>query len=204
MPDRHRQESMRTEDNGDSAAVILLHGRGATADSILQLGEELASDAFLIAPQAHRNTWYPHGFMEPRDDNQPWLDAALDRVSDAFEVAAEEGFTREDVHLIGFSQGACLATEYAASNADRYGSVSGLSGGLIGQDIDQERYQDSMDGTPVFLGCSDQDPHIPVERVEATAQVFKNLGADVDTRLYEGMGHTVNSDEKDAIQALLS
>lgn len=204
MDDGHGQEEILTGEVGDpEKAVILVHGRGATAGSIQRFGRQIASDAVLIAPQAHDNTWYPRGFMEPREDNQPWLRSALRRVQDCLTVAEDHGFGPDETALIGFSQGACLATEYAAANADRYLGVFGLSGGLIGQEIDRDRYTGSMDGTPVFLGCSDRDPHIPQERVEETAAVFEDLDADLDKRIYEGMGHTINEDEQDAIRELL-
>ncbi len=204
MVDPHGQEDILTTEIGEpTKAVILVHGRGATAGSIQRFGRDVVSDAVLIAPQAHRNTWYPHGFMEPRERNQPWLDAALERITDCLNIAGDHGFAHDETALIGFSQGACLATEYAATNADRYLGVFGLSGGLIGQEIEQEQYDGSMDGNPVFLGCSDRDPHIPLERVEETAAVFEDLGADIDKRIYEGMGHTINEDEQEAIRAKL-
>lgn len=204
MADRHQDEEILTAEVGDpDKAVVLLHGRGATAGSIQRFGKQVTDDAVLIAPQAHRNTWYPNGFMEPREDNQPWLDSALERVRDCLELAQDHGFDRTETALIGFSQGACLATEYAASDPTEYLGVFGLSGGLIGQDIEDNRYSGSMDGTYVFLGCSDQDPHIPQERVDGTAAVFKRLDADVDERIYDDMGHNINEDEKDAIRELL-
>jgi phospholipase/carboxylesterase len=205
MADRHQDEEILTAEVGDpEKTVVLVHGRGATAGSIQRFGRQVTDDAVLIAPQAHRNTWYPNGFMEPREDNQPWLDDALERVQDCLEIATDRGFERAETALIGFSQGACLATEYAASNPTEYLGVFGLSGGLIGQEVEKDRYSGDMDGTPVFLGCSDRDPHIPQERVDATAAVFDDLDADVDKRIYEGMGHTINDDEQLAIRELLT
>lgn len=184
-------------------AVVLLHGRGATAGGILELGAAVADDALLLAPQAPGREWYPESFLAPREENQPHLDDALATVADAMDRARDRGFAPDRVALLGFSQGACLATEYAASNPRRYRAVVGLSGGLIGEEVDRDRYSGDLAGTEVFLGCSDEDPHIPAERVIATASVLDDLGGDVERRFYGGMGHTVNQDEKDAVRALL-
>lgn len=200
----HDDGDVLTEEVGEPGkAVVLLHGRGAIAASFLGSVRELVDDAVLIAPQAHQRTWYPSSFMEPREQNQPWLDAALERVAGMLDRAADAGCDPDSAHLIGFSQGACLATEFAAANARRYGSVTALSGGLIGEAVEQHRYDGDMGGTPVFLGCSDTDPHIPEQRVHETAAVFEGLGADVDERIYPGMGHTVNEDEREYIRGLL-
>ncbi len=198
----HRGDILQRAQGDPDMAVILLHGRGASARAILDLGERIAPDALLLAPQADGREWYPRSFLAPRTENQPHLDAALTRVADALDRAADRGIDRSDSHLVGFSQGACLAAEFAASNPDRYGSVGILSGGLIGDTVDTERYTGDMDGTPVFLGCSDQDPHIPVDRVHLTAQVLDALDADVDERIYPGMGHTVTDDEVAALRDL--
>ncbi|MDY6765878.1 MAG: dienelactone hydrolase family protein [Candidatus Nanohaloarchaea archaeon] len=198
MADIHADGPLLEEDVGaPEKAVILLHGRGAAAESILELGRDVADDALLLAPEAEQRQWYPEPFMQPRQENQPWLDAALDRVAAVIEEAGDRGFDTDMIHLIGFSQGACLAAEYTAAAPGRYGSVSVLSGGLIGEEVDA--FDGDLERTPVFIGCSDQDPYIPLDRVEATADVFQQLNADVDLRIYEGMGHTVNDDERSAI-----
>lgn len=190
-------------DDADQA-VILLHGRGATAQSILELAEQFdTADAAFLAPQAASRTWYPESFLAPIDDNEPWLSSALQCVGTLLEEVQNAGIGEGDAFLIGFSQGACLATEYAARNANRYGGVVGLSGGLIGDKLDRSRYTGDMDGTPVFLGCSDRDPHIPVDRVHDTADVFEALDADVEKRIYEGMGHTIIDDELAFVRQLL-
>lgn len=186
------------------AALILLHGRGANAASILLLAEELYHPSFAyLAPQAANNTWYPYTFLAPLQQNEPWLSAALDRVGEVVATVEAAGVPAERIVLGGFSQGACLASEFMARNARRYGGLVPFSGGLIGPPGTPRAYAGSLDGTPVFLGCSDVDAHIPKERVEETAAVLANLGAQVTMRLYLGMGHTINADEIEQARALL-
>jgi predicted esterase len=186
------------------AAAVLVHGRGATAESILSLAPLVDPGGFtFLAPQAAGGTWYPWSFMEPIERNEPWLSSALALLSDLLDRTAAAGIPAERTVLLGFSQGACLTLEFAARNARRYGAVVGLSGGLIGPEGTLRDYAGSLDGTPVFLGCSDVDSHIPKERVEETADVMRRLGGDVEVRLYPGMGHTINQDELDAAGALL-
>lgn len=178
------------------AAVVMVHGRGASAQSILGMaGEFEVEGVAFLAPQAAGNTWYPNSFLEPMETNQPGLDSGLRAVSDAIEAATDAGIARERVMLLGFSQGACLASEFVARNATRYGGLAALSGGLIGPEGTPREYDGSLDGTPVFVGCSDRDPHIPLERVEETTSVLDDLDAEVTERIYEGMGHGVNDDE---------
>ncbi len=182
------------------AVLVLLHGRGATARSILPLGDEVARllpglRLAMVAPQAANTTWYPYSFLAPLESNEPWLSSALERVAFIVSELADEGVPAERVVLAGFSQGACLASEYVARNARRWGGLGALSGGLIGPPDTPRAYDGSLDGTPVFLGCGMPDPHIPTERVRETAEVLEGLGADVDMRLYPGLGHTVNAEE---------
>lgn len=185
-------------------AMIMIHGRGATAQDILMLGRELDHPDFVyLAPQAFQNSWYPYGFMNPMDSNQPYLDSALRVISGLLDHLRQEGFSASQIMLAGFSQGACLATEYVARNPDRYGGIAGLSGGLIGPEGTPRDYPGELDGTPVFLGCSDVDFHIPKERVLETADVFRRMGAEVTDRLYPGMGHTVNRDEISFVRAMM-
>ncbi len=187
-----------------STAAILIHGRGASPEDILSLTAHLdLSTVAYLAPQAAGHSWYPHSFLAPLSSNQPWLDSALRRLDELVAAAVSHGLLRSRIFLLGFSQGACLALEYAARNATRYAGVAGLSGGLIGPALEPDRYNGSFDGTPVFLGCSDVDPHIPLERVHATADHLRGQGADVDARIYPGMGHLVNRDELDAVANLL-
>lgn len=185
-------------------AVVLIHGRGASAEDILGLAGELDTAGLaIVAPQAPGGAWYPYGFMQPITRNEPWLSAALGTVGAIVAQLGEGGIGPERIVLLGFSQGACLVTEWAARNARRYGGVVALSGGLIGPDGTPRDYEGTLDGTPVFLGCSDVDFHIPKERVTESATVLGGLGAAVDLRLYPGMGHTVNEDELAAAQAIL-
>jgi predicted esterase len=185
-------------------AMIMLHGRGASAGDILGLAREFpqAGLAFL-APQATGFTWYPYSFLEPTSRNEPALSSALALVDQLVRGLEAQGIPAESIYLLGFSQGACLALEYAARHARRYAGLIGLSGGLIGAPGTPRDYDGSLDGTPVFLGCSDVDPHIPLGRVQETAQFLEKLGGVVDVRIYKGMGHTVNLDEVKAIQTLL-
>jgi predicted esterase len=186
-------------------ALILIHGRGASAESILEFASELQAPGFAyLAPQAAGYTWYPNRFTAPIESNQPWLDSALRRIDLIVQNLTVAGTPYAAIYLLGFSQGACLALEYAARNPRRYGGVVGLSGGLIGPPGTILDHLGSMDGTPVFLGCSDRDPHIPKERVIETAAQFERMGADVDMRLYENMGHTVNQAEIEAVREILS
>jgi predicted esterase len=189
---------------GASGALILAHGRGASAGGMLELANLLGVNGLaVLAPQANNGTWYPYRFLEPRERNEPHLSSALAVVATLLDALADAGVPAERTVLLGFSQGACLVTDFAASNPRRYGAVIGLSGGLIGETIDPDQFRGSLNGTPVFLGCSDVDPHIPVERVDETAVVFERLGADVATRIYPGMAHTINEDELAHVQALV-
>ena len=186
------------------AGLVLLHGRGASAQGMLQLADDLdVPDVAHLAPQARMRSWYPQSFMAPRDQNEPELSSALDTVGTVLNDVREAGLGPDRTVLLGFSQGACLATTYAAQRPQRYGGVVGLSGGLIGPEGASFDYDGSLDATPVFLGCSDQDPYIPQERVEETAEVLRGLDAEVTTRIYEGLGHTTNDDELQRVRSLL-
>ena len=184
--------------------VILVHGRGDSAAGILGLtGEFDLPDVAWIAPQAAANTWYPYSFLSPIAQNEPGLSSALRVLDEIVQKLGTEGVTPDRIVLMGFSQGACLSQEFAARHAGRYHAIVGLSGGLIGPPGTPRDYPGSFDHTPVFLGCSDVDPHIPEVRVRESADVFRRMGADVDARIYPGMGHTVNADEIEAVTALL-
>jgi phospholipase/carboxylesterase len=188
-----------------SAAAVLVHGRGATARSIVGMAETFhRSGVAYLAPQANRNTWYPNPFTAPVESNEPGRTSGLQAISDAIGAAADAGIPTERVLLLGFSQGACLASEFVARNPDRYGGLAALSGGLIGETIDEGDYAGDLETTPVFLGCSDVDPHIPEERVHETTAVFERLNADVTERLYPGMGHTINQDEADHVSEMVA
>ena len=188
-----------------TAAMILVHGRGASAEDILSLGRELGRpDLAYLAPQAEGYSWYPYSFLAPLERNEPGLSNGLALIGHLVDRLGEEGIPPERTVLLGFSQGACLTLEYAARNARRYGGVVGLSGGLIGPPGTPRSYPGSFKGTPVFLGCSDRDPHIPLDRVKETTQVLTGMGAQVSERIYPAMGHTVNEDELERVRELLA
>lgn len=187
-----------------AGALILIHGRGAGAQDILGLGREVTGalgrrDMLLFAPHAMRSTWYPNRFMEPVATNQPWLDSARAALRFLVDHVTAGGMSPEKVFLLGFSQGACLAADTAARHPRRYGGIFVLSGGLIGPAGTAFDFAGDLEGTPVLIGCSDMDPHIPLERVRETSKALRNLGAAADERIYPGMGHTVNADELKAI-----
>ena len=178
------------------AAAVLVHGRGASAEDILTLADEFGQDDIAyLAPQAPGHTWYPYSFLAPLSQNEPHLSSALATVGVVLDQLAREGFAAGRVALIGFSQGGCLALEYVARNAKRYGAVAGLSAGLIGPPGTPRAYRGSLAETPVFLGCSDVDGHIPLERVQESRDVLGHMGAAVTERIYPGMGHAINADE---------
>ncbi|MBI1297769.1 phospholipase [bacterium] len=186
------------------AAMILIHGRGSSAEDMLGLARLFAQDGFVfVAPQAAGNTWYPNRFIAPIESNEPNLSSALALVDSLVEQVGEQGIPQEKVVLLGFSQGACLVQEYAVRNAGKYGGIVGLSGGLIGPPGTEWTFGGSLEGTPVFLGCSDVDFHIPIERVDESATVFERMGATVTKRIYPGMGHTVNEDEIEFVRTLI-
>jgi len=184
--------------------AIFIHGRGASADNILAVARELRlNDVAFVAPQAAGHTWYPLSFLAPIERNEPWLTSALTMVDGLVTTLEAQGVPSERIAIGGFSQGACLTLEFAARNPRRYAAVIGLSGGLIGPPGTPRTYEGLLTGTPIFLGCSDVDPHIPVERVRESAAVLEQMGAFVDARIYPRMGHTVNDDELAAVRALL-
>lgn len=191
------------------AALVLVHGRGGSGAGMIPFGRELVARAdaadrvALLAPQASDFQWYPRPFLAPLAENQPGLDSALGRLASILDELEAAGLPATRVVLLGFSQGACLASEFAARDARRRGGLVVLSGGLIGPEVERARYGGSLAGTPVLVGCSDRDPHIPVARVRETSRVLGELGAAVDERIYPEMGHTVNDDELDAAAGIL-
>lgn len=185
-------------------ALILTHGRGATAESILSLAPLLgADDLAWFAPQASGNTWYPFSFLSPIPQNEPGITSGIQVLRDLVAYIEKAGIPAERIVLAGFSQGACLTLEFGARHARRYGALVGFSGGLIGPDGTPRDYAGSLDGTPVFLGCSDVDAHIPLARVHESATVLTRLGGLVDERIYPGMPHTVIDDETAAVREII-
>lgn len=187
-----------------AGALVMIHGRGASAESILGLFPELGVDELAaLAPQAAGHTWYPHSFLAPLEMNQPQLDSALAKVDDVVSEVIRGGIPPERIGILGFSQGACLTSEYVARHPRRYGAVMVLTGGLIGPPGTPRDYAGALAGTPALVAASDPDPHVPFARVEETAAVLTKLGATVDLRRYPGMPHTINREEIDACAALL-
>jgi predicted esterase len=188
-----------------SAALILLHGRGADAKDILGLADELSFPDFAyLAPSAAENTWYPYSFLSPIEQNQPWLDSALAFVAETIERVVAAGVPRHKVAIAGFSQGACLATEFVARNAVRCGGLIALTGGLIGPPGTEFDFSGDLEGTPCFFGAGDSDPHVPWSRVEESASVMTALGGNVILRRYPGLPHTINQDEITHARLILS
>jgi predicted esterase len=185
--------------------AIMLHGRGASAEDILGLAAEFsARDVAYLAPQAAGRAWYPYSFLAPMPQNEPGLSSALGVIKRLVETLAQQQIPANRIALMGFSQGACLTLEFSARHPQRYAVVAGFSGGVIGPPGTPRDYQGTFDGAPVFLGCSDVDAHIPVERVHESAEVFARMGASVDKRIYPGMAHTIIASEIDAVDALLT
>lgn len=200
MPDLHTIDA--TDYAGADLAIakraaIFIHGRGDTSDGMRQLAHRVVDDptVALLFPKASNATWYPHSFLAPTAANQPWLDSAMELLGAIVADLHEHGIANEDIYFLGFSQGACLALEYTTRHATKYGGVMALSGGLIGPEIATDRYRGDFAGTDILLGCSDVDFHIPLQRVDESAEVLAARGATVDKRIYPGMGHTVNEDE---------
>ena len=207
MESPHRNQPVLTQGQPlkkARGAVILLHGRGASAEDILGLQEELLlPDLAYLAPQAAGHTWYPNSFLAPIERNEPWLTSALELVNSILASLKSAEIPRTRVAILGFSQGACLATEYVARHAERYGGLIAFTGGLIGPEGTQFRYPGLLNGTPCFLGAGDPDPHVPWERVEESASTLTDMGGVVSLKRYSGMGHTINRDELHAATEIL-
>lgn len=186
-------------------AIILLHGRGGSAEDILGLREEFGfADVAYFAPQAAGGTWYPYSFLAPIERNEPWLTESLAKVGETVEAALRQGIAREKIVIAGFSQGACLASEFVARNAARYGGLIAFTGGLIGPAGTDFHHSGSLAGTPAFLGAGDPDPHVPWERVQESAKVLANMGADVMLKRYPGMPHTITREEIEEAKLLIA
>jgi phospholipase/carboxylesterase len=185
-------------------ALILIHGRGADARDILGLASQLnVSEYSLLAPEATNNSWYPYSFLAEPEQNEPWLSSALDLLKEIVEEVTKHGISTENIYLLGFSQGACLALEFAARHAQKMGGIVALTGGLIGDKIYQENYTGDFNETPIFLGTGNPDPHVPVERVKESANILEKMNAQVHLKVYEGRPHTVSQDEIDVANQLI-
>lgn len=177
-------------------AAILIHGRGANADSILSLSQYLKLDDYaLIAPEAAAGTWYPYSFMASDDTNQPALNHSLSQVKDAWNKISEAGITAENVVIIGFSQGACLTLEFASQNAKKLGGVIAFTGGLIGETINRAKYSSDFNGTPIFIGSSEKDFHVPLSRIKESEVILKELGAEPHLMIFKDSNHTIREEE---------
>ena len=185
-------------------ALIMIHGRGGSAQDILTLADHLeVKDFALLAPQANGNSWYPYSFMAPPTQNEPWLSSALNILEGLVQDTIAKGIAAENIYFLGFSQGACLTLEFVTRNARRFGGVAAFTGGLIGDRIYPENYKGDFLQTPVFLGTSDPDPHVPVQRVYATTNILKNMHAAITEKIYAHMGHTINQDELEQANRLV-
>ncbi|MFH7018391.1 alpha/beta hydrolase [Flavobacterium sp. FlaQc-47] len=194
----HQIQILKAGKTNAGKALILLHGRGASAQDIVSLTTHLNVDDFAFyAPQATGNSWYPYSFLAKPEENEPWLSSALDIVRQVVEEAQKDGITKDNIYFLGFSQGACLTAEFIARNAAKYGGAVIFTGGLIGDQIYPENYSGNFEGTPVFIGTSNPDFHVPVERVYATTNILKEMGAEVTEKVYDNMGHTISMDEID-------
>ncbi len=186
-----------------SKALILIHGRGASAEDILGLADHFeVNDLTLIAPQATNHTWYPYSFLAPPSENEPWLSSALSLLKDIVKEMNAKGIISENIYFAGFSQGACLTLEFITRHATKYGGVAAFTGGLIGDKIYPENYAGDFSGTPVFIGTSDPDPHVPVERVNESAEILEKMNALVTKKIYKNMGHTINPDEINTVNKM--
>lgn len=177
-------------------ALIMVHGRGASAEDILSLAAHLnVKDFSLVAPQATNNTWYPYSFLAPVSENEPWLSSALELLKDVVNDIVIAGVAKKDIYFLGFSQGACLMLEFITRNAEHYGGAVAFTGGLIGEKIDATNYKGDFGAMPVFIGTSDPDPHVPVSRVNESVSILKSMNAGVTAKIYPLMGHTITQDE---------
>ncbi len=184
--------------------LIMIHGRGGSAEDILSLAGHLNIQGFsLVAPKATNNAWYPFSFMAPEGNNEPWLSSAISLLLETITDLETKGIHPADIYFLGFSQGACLTLEFVARNAKQYGGVIAFTGGLIGETINEAKYGGDFKGMPVFIGSSDPDAHVPVERVYESEKLLKQLNANVNVKIYKGMGHTINTDEiEEAVKIL--
>jgi phospholipase/carboxylesterase len=185
-------------------ALVMIHGRGASAQDILSLSKHLTVDGFaLLAPQAAGHTWYPLSFLAVPQDNEPYLSASLNAIAEIVSEIETAGITRENIFFLGFSQGACLSLEFVTRNASKFGGVAAFTGGLIGDRIYAENYNGNFDGTPVFIGTSNPDFHVPVQRVYDTETILNSMNATVTVKVYDNMPHTIVQDEIDLSNQLV-
>ncbi|WP_333862615.1 alpha/beta hydrolase [Sphingobacterium sp.] len=179
-------------------AIIMIHGRGGSAEDILGMSSYLHVDNFaLLAPQAENHSWYPYSFIAPVQENEPWLSSAIELIDHTVKLALDKGILAENIYFFGFSQGACLTLEYLARHARHYGGAVAIIGGVIGEEINRHHYAGDFVQTPVFLGTSDPDFHVPLQRVQDTASILGQMNANVKLVVYQNAGHTINREEID-------
>lgn len=182
--------------NQAQKALIMIHGRGGSAQDILSLSQHLNVENYaLLAPQATNGTWYPYSFIAPTEQNEPWLSSALENIQETVKTVLDAGIKAENIYFFGFSQGACLTLEFLARNAQRYGGAAVIIGGLIGDKINRENYKGDFAQTPIFIGTSNPDFHVPVERVYATSNILREMNAEVTEKVYANFGHSINQEE---------
>lgn len=188
-----------------SRVLIMIHGRGGSAEDIISLTDHLKlNDYSILAPQATNHSWYPHSFLAPPRLNEPWLSSALSLLNELLIDITDNGLVKKQIYFLGFSQGACLALEFVTRNASGYGGVIAFTGGLIGDRIYSENYLGDFEGCPIFVGCSDPDPHVPVERIYASVNILRSMNASVTEKIYPNMGHTITQDELDHANRILA
>ena len=185
-------------------ALILLHGRGASAQDILSLADHFPVEDFaLFAPQATKNTWYPYSFLTPPAQNEPWLSTALEILEELVEEIKGKGIPAENIYFGGFSQGACLTAEFVSRNAEKFGGIFILTGGLIGDKLYPENYSGDFEETPVFISTGNPDAHVPVERVQETAKLMESMKAKVRVKIYENRHHTISQEEINLVNQII-
>lgn len=184
-------------------ALVLLHGRGGSADDIITLADEFCDDTYyVVAPQATGNSWYPFTFLAPEEKNEPWLSSAVNNLIRLI-IDIEKSVSSGNIYIMGFSQGACLSLETAARYPSKYAGIAAFSGALIGEKISREKYRGDFGGTKIFIGNSDSDPHIPSERVRESSVQLQGMGADVTLKIYPGMGHTITREEIEEVKKIM-
>lgn len=185
-------------------ALIMIHGRGGDARDILGLAAHFnVSDYALLAPEATNHTWYPYSFMAKPEQNEPWLSSALDLLKEVMDEVTDQGISAENIYFLGFSQGACLTLEFVTRHAKKYGGVAAFTGGLIGDEINEENYSGDFNGTPIFIGTGNPDPHVPVSRVHETVRILEDMNASVSVEIYDGRPHTITQEEIEKANQLI-
>ena len=191
--------------NKAKKALILVHGRGGSAEDILSLTEYLPlTDFYLVAPQATNHTGYPLSFLAPLSQNEPWLSSALELMQEVGNKIKQAGIAAEQTYIMGFSQGACLTLEFATRNAQKWGGVIALTGGLIGDNVEPTRYPGNFLGAPILMTNGSNDPHVPFTRSEQSKQQLEKMGANVELLVYPNRPHTILQEELSTAARYLS